>query len=238
MDWNSFFETILSTETEESAESLTMGNLFLVIGISFLCGIIIAGGYMLCRRKEGYQTSFILTILVMPVLTSMVIFFVGNKIARAFSIAGIFSIVRFRSMQTNPRDIAYIFFSVCTGLICGLGYVAYAVVVAVVLSVVMFLISLINFGEPKKKSMELKISVPEELNFDNVFDDIIKKYTLSYKLARIKTSDYGSLYVLSYYVVMSADADTRALIDELRVKNGNMDIALTVNCPEREAVNL
>ena len=227
-------ESIFNTGADTTTAHLTLTNLLAVVGSALLSGLIIAGGYLLCRRRYGQgSSSYVITLVVMPMIVGTIIFFVGNQIARAFSVAGIFSIVRFRSLPTNLRDIAYIFFTVCTGLICGLGYITFGVLVAILLSAIMFLISLVRVKD-LRNVYDLKIAVPETLNFKNVFDDVISKYVHTKKLIRIKTTDYGALYVLTYSIVLRDGADERSMLDELRARNGNMDVTLTLRCPEQE----
>ena len=227
---NSFLDTVFAADsaTGITENAFTIQNFLIVVFIGFICGLIISAGYILCNRKDGGLTpDMVITLLILPVLISLIIFFVGNQVARAFSIAGIFTIVRFRSVQTKPTDITYIFFTVVAGLISGLGYIWYSIIISVILTVIIYLIKLMKYGIPKTESVNLKITVPESLNFNNVFEEILEKYTVSYRLMRIKSTDYGSLFVINYFCVLKSTADRKMMLDELRTRNGNMDISLS-----------
>lgn len=234
---NEFLDTIFTIDqtTGVIGNVFSLQNFITIIMMGFVCGLIISAGYMLCNKTDGGFTSdMMITLLMLPVLVSLIMFFVGNQVARAFSIAGIFTIVRFRSIQTKPKDITYIFFTVVSGLINGLGYIWYALGIAIVLTTLIYLIKLLKYGTPKTESVNLKITVPEALNFDKVFEEVLDKYTVSYRLMRIKSTDYGSLFVLNYFCVLKSNANRREMLDELRTRNGNMDIALTATDFETE----
>ena len=234
---NAFLDTIFTIDqaTGTIGNVFTLQNFLTIVLMGFVCGLIISYGYILSNRKDGgFTADMMITLLMLPVLVSLIMFFVGNQVARAFSIAGIFTIVRFRSIQTKPKDITYIFFTVVSGLINGLGYIWYALGIAIVLTTLIFLIKLVKYGTPKTESVNLKITVPEALNFDNAFEEILDKYTVNYRLMRIKSTDYGSLFVLNYFCILKSTADRKKLIDELRTRNGNMDIAMSATDFENE----
>lgn len=217
-------ETIISSV---DGASFTLANTLIVIGVSIILGLVISFVYIKTHKREGYVPSFAVTLIMLPAIISIIILLVGNNVARAFSLAGAFSIIRFRSNPGEPKDISYVFFTLAVGLACGTGYIGYAVIVTVILCAVVIVLDVTKFAMPKTKSMQLKITVPEDLNFNNVFDDILGRYTTSWNIEKIKTKDFGSLYELCYRIQVSEDMDQKKFMDDLRSRNGNLNISLT-----------
>lgn len=201
-------------------ESSFIQNIF----FSFILGIIICITYMF-TNKETYSKDFTLTLLLLPIVISTIILTVGNNIAGAFSLAGIFSIVRFRSTPGNPRDITYILFTVGAGLlsstqnyISGLFFIIFVCLITILIT---------NFFYRSYSKIHLKILVPEDLNFENAFEEILQKYTKSYSLTSIQTRDLGSLYQLKYDAYIDKKINKKQMLDDLRIRNGNLNISLT-----------
>jgi hypothetical protein len=207
-------------------ETLSLGNTLIIITSALVLGLIISLTYMYTHREEGYAPSIPVTIIMLPAIISIIILLVGNSIARAFSLAGAFSLIRFRSAPGDPKDIAYVFFTLAVGLSCGIGYIGYASLFTAVMCLVMVVIMKTSFGRPKHDAMILKVTIPENLNFQGLFDDILKEYTASYHMKRIKSTDLGSLFEISYYLQLKQGADQKALMDALRCRNGNLNISL------------
>ena len=218
-------ETIITSTT---GESFTLMNSLLVIGTSIILGILISLVYMKTHEKNSFNSGFSTTLIMLPVIISIIILLVGNNVARAFSLAGAFSIIRFRSAPGDPKDIAYIFFTLAIGLTCGMGYITYAVLFTLILSAVMIGLHITKFTEPKNKNMQLKITVPEDLNYEGVFEEVLENYTNSYNIQRVRTRDFGSLFELTYTINLKSDINQKSFIDELRCRNGNLNISLTL----------
>lgn len=218
-------ETII---TSTNGESFTLMNSLLVIGTSIILGILISVVYMKTHEKNNFNSGFSTTLIMLPVIISIIILLVGNNVARAFSLAGAFSIIRFRSAPGDPKDIAYIFFTLAIGLTCGMGYVTYAVLFTLILSAVMIGLHITKFTESKNKNMELKITIPEDLNYEGVFEKVLDNYTNSYNIQRVRTRDFGSLFELTYTISLKPDINQKSFIDELRCRNGNLNISLTL----------
>lgn len=217
-------ETIISSTT---GESITLANTLIVIFSSIALGVAISFVYMMTNKDTSNQ-SFTTTLIILPVVIAMIILLVGNNVASAFSLAGAFSIIRFRSAPGSPKDIAYVFFTLAVGLTCGMGYIGYAVIFTTILCAVMVIIEFTDFATPKNKSMQLKITIPEDLNYEDAFEDILSKYANSYSIERIKTRDFGALFELNYKVQLKQDVNQKKFIDELRCRNGNLNIVLTL----------
>ncbi|MGG7178538.1 DUF4956 domain-containing protein [Clostridium paraputrificum] len=218
-------ETIISTTT---GESFTLTNALLVIGAATILGLVISLAYIYTHKKEGYSPSFPITLIMLPVIISIIILLVGNNVARAFSLAGAFSLIRFRSAPGDPKDIAYVFFTLAVGLTCGMGYIGYAVIFTLILCAVMILLYLTKFAMPKTKNMHLKITVPEDLNYEGAFEDLLNSYTNSWYIEKVKTRDFGALFEISYIINLKENVNQKKFIDDLRCKNGNLNIVLTL----------
>ena len=190
--------------------------------------VVICASYMKIHKDEVYSQGFTTTLIMLPVIISIIILLVGNNVARAFSLAGAFSIIRFRSAPGNSRDIAYIFFTLAVGLACGMGYIGYAIIFTIILCTVMFILNITKFTVPKTKMMTLKITIPEDLNFEGIFDEILNRYTTSWSISRIRTRDFGALFEINYNLSIKPEINQKQFIDELRCKNGNLNISLTL----------
>lgn len=214
--------------TSTLTDTLTIGTVINVIIASLVMGLFISFVYIRTRGKDGYSPGFIVTLIMLPAIIAIIILLVGNNVARAFSLAGAFSLIRFRSAPGDPIDIAYVFFTLAVGLACGMGYILYGALFAVVLCAVMVILSISKYGKPKAKNMQLKITIPEDTDFQNCFDDVLKHYTISYKIQRIKTSDFGSLFEIIYSIRLKNDINQKEFIDKLRCRNGNLSIVLNM----------
>ena len=217
-------DTILTSTT---GESLTLTNTLIILVVSIILGLIISISYMKTSKEEVVTSGFAITLIMLPAIISIIILLVGNNVARAFSLAGAFSIIRFRSEPKDPKDISYIFFSLAVGLSAGMGYILYAILFTIILCLIMFILKFINYAEPDKSCLELRITIPENLNYENVFDDVLKKYTSSWKFKKIKTKEFGSLFEITYSVVMNT-GNQKKFIDEVRCRNGNLGVILSV----------
>ena len=211
-----------------TGESVTITNSLLIVGTSIILGILISVVYMKTNQKSNLSSGFSTTLIMLPVIISIIILLVGNNVARAFSLAGAFSIIRFRSAPGDPKDIAYIFFTLAIGLTCGMGYIAYGFLFTLIISAVMIGLHITKFTEPKDKTMQLKITIPEDLNYEGIFEDILNNYTNYYNIQRVKTRDFGSLFELTYIINLKHNINQNSFIDELRCRNGNLNITLTL----------
>lgn len=215
-------DTIISSTT---GESFTLTNTLIILGVAIILGVLISIVYM--KTNKVYTEAFPLTLIMLPVIISIIILLVGNNVARAFSLAGAFSIIRFRSAPGNPKDLSYVFFTLAVGLALGMGYIGYGVLFTIILCVVMIILAKINFGDTKGNKLKLKITIPENMNYEDSFNDILDRFTTSWKLVRVKTKEFGALYELSYEVVMNPGTQ-KQFMDEVRTRNGNLTVSLTM----------
>ncbi len=198
------------------------------LGIALILGLILSLVYLFTSRKRGYTSDFPAAIVLLAPLMASVIFLVNSSVAAAVSLGGALALLRIRSDPRDTMDIASLLFAIVIGVGCGTGYYGVSIVITLLLCALMVILSALNFGVPKKNQFTLKIFVPEDLNFDGAFDDILDKYTDSWQLNQIKTSDFGSIYELKYHICLDESADRRALMDEIRTRNGNLDVFITL----------
>lgn len=219
----------LSTASVDAV--ITMTGLLAALGTALALGLIISLVYMKTDKNKLTSRSFALTLVMLPVVVTVIIVLVGSNVARAFSLAGAFSIIRFRSAPGDAKDITYVLFTMAVGLAAGMGYLLYAAIITAVLCVITALLELANFGQPKETAKILKIMIPENLDYQDAFNTILQKYTVSSKLCKIRTADLGSLYELSYCITTKNEVSDKAFIDELRCRNGNLNITLVLDAP-------
>ena len=221
-------ENLFNSILVNVSNDITPQTAILTILAAALFGGIIAFTYYKTQDDEIYQKSFAVTLLMLPIILSVIILFVGSNIARAFSLAGTLSIIRFRSAPGDPKDIGFIFFDIAAGLSCGVGLYGYGMMFVLALCIIIFIVSKGAFFEKKKIRKTLKITIPEDLNYQGAFDDILKKYTERFSLTKIKTTDLGALFELYYSVLMNDGENEQEFLNELRVRNGNLKIVLSV----------
>jgi uncharacterized membrane protein YhiD involved in acid resistance len=169
-----------------------------------------------------------------PTVIAIIILLIGSNVARAFSLAGAFSIIRFRSAPGDPKDIAYVLFTMAAGLSCGVGYFGYAILFTVFLCSLMFILNMLNFGVKKSSHKTLKITIPEDLDYEGAFDDVFDEFTKAYELKKVRTTDLGSLYELAYIITMDNQVNQKDFIDALRCRNGNLNITLSMHADAAE----
>ncbi|MGN1317949.1 MAG: DUF4956 domain-containing protein [Lachnospirales bacterium] len=221
-------DLLINSLTQSSGSDISVGLSIFTMFLSLVFGGIIALTYYITKDEGTYQRSFAITLLMLPIILSVIILFVGSNIARAFSLAGTLSIIRFRSAPGDPKDIGYIFFDIAAGLSCGVGLYFYGSLFVVILCIVLIIIEKTKAFGKKAEMKLLKITIPEDLNYEGVFDNILEEYTKKYKLIRIKTTDLGSLFELEYNVVMTCGKNQQEFINKLRCRNGNLNITLTM----------
>ena len=182
------------------------------------------GTALLCMYKSRYTQSFILTLAMLPAVVQVVIMLVNGNIGAGVAVAGTFSLVRFRSAPGTAREIGMIFLAMAIGLATGMGYVALAVFFFLVMAAFVLLLTCLRFGGGNGQERELKITIPENLDYEGLFDDLFQKYDRSARLERVKTTNMGTLYELHYSVVLKGERIPKEFLDELRCRNGNLNI--------------
>lgn len=210
------FESIFS-------DTLTLESVLLSIIVSLLLGLFVAYIHM---RTTKYTKNFIITLSILPLLVQIVMMMVNGNLGTSVAVLGAFSLIRFRSIPGNSREITSIFFAMTIGLATGMGQLILAIMLTIIIGFVLFILSKSKFGDKKISDQVLKITIPETLDYNNVFNDIFNEYLEEYKLFQVKTTSMGSLYELSYKVSLKDDLCSKKLMDDIRVRNGNLKIVL------------
>jgi len=205
-----------------TAGEITVTGFLICTAVSLVLGL---GCGFLCMYKNRYSQSFALTLAILPAIVQVVIMLVNGNIGAGVAVAGAFSLVRFRSANGSAKEIGLIFLAMAIGLACGMGYVAIAAVFFVILAVFMLALTAVRFGAGKEAERELRITIPEDLDYDGLFDDIFERYTATHTLEHVKTASMGTLYELRYRITLRDESQTKAFMDEVRTRNGNLTVA-------------
>lgn len=218
------FTSILSA----AGGNLTVIGAVVCTVASIILGLVISFVYM----SEGKcSKNFAVTLVTLPVLVQVVIMMVNGNLGTSVAILGAFSLVRFRSVPGTSKEICCVFFAMAIGLATGMGFITFAVMITLVISVLFLILSKTSFGETNSGVKQLKVTIPETLDYTEVFDDLFEKYTKEATLEKVKTTNLGSMFELHYDIILKDDKQEKALIDELRCRNGN----LTIMCSRPQA---
>lgn len=218
-------ESILS----ESVATVSLSNSLICVFVAILMGVIISVTHKFTSKTTP---NFLLTLTILPVLVQVVIFLVNGNLGTAFAVAGAFSLVRFRSMPGNSKEIVSVFWAMATGLGLGMGYVLYTSLITIIVALLVILVTKITNSLEDVSERKLKIIIPENLDYEEVFNDLLKKYTSKSELKKVKTTNMGSMYELSYMVHLKKNIKEKEFMDEIRCRNGNMLVML-----ERQELN-
>ena len=202
---------------------ITTSAFFLCTAFSLLLGLGTAALSMF-RSKGSCSQSFVLTLVVLPALVQIVIMMVNGNIGAGVAVAGAFGLIRFRSAPGSAKEIGLVFLATAIGLATGMGYIWVAAAFFVIITVFYLLLMQAGFGAGAADERDLKITIPESLDYEGLFDDLFRKYTRSAELARVKTTNMGTLYELSYKIVLLDAGATKEFLDEIRTRNGNLTI--------------
>lgn len=217
-------ESILGVN--EQPNVITLGTAVTYMVAAIVLGLLLGVVYVLITERTKRSIGFIVSLLMLPAVVAVVIVLVGSNVARAFSIAGVFSLVRFRSAPGEGKDISLVFMAMASGLACGLGYISLAFAVTIVLGVIVVVCFKVLANFFKDESKQLRVLIPEDMDYNGAFDDLFAQYTSKANLEKVKTTNMGTLFELTYQVEMKADVNEKKFIDDLRCRNGNLTITL------------
>lgn len=206
-----------------SSSNISMSTFLIDIGTALVIGFLIALANM---YKNSYTKSFVVTLAVLPAVVAMVIMMVNGSIGAGIAVAGTFSLVRFRSAPGSAKEIAAVFLAMAAGLTCGMGYLLYALLFVTIVLTAILLYSLSKFGSRSSKYRTMTVTIPEVLDYTDIFDDLFKKYTDECTLTQMKTSNMGSLFKLTYNLKLKTEDIEKAFIDDIRCRNGNLEIII------------
>ncbi len=216
------FESIFSTTT------LTLLNVVTCVVSAIVLGLVTAFTYM---KTSRYSKNFVVTLCLLPLLVFVVMVMVNGSLGSSIAVLGAFSLIRFRSLPGTSKEIASIFLAMALGLSIGMGQIVFAIFITIISNLLMYLLYRFKFGEPKEQTRILKVLIPEDLDYQDIFNEIFEKYTTKCQFVGIKTVNMGSIYELSYEISMD-HTKVKEFIDALRVRNGNLKISI-----EREMIN-
>ena len=202
---------------------ITTSAFFICTAVSLLLGLG-AAALSMYKSKGRNSQSFVLTLAILPALVQSVIMMVNGNIGAGVAVAGAFGLIRFRSAPGSAKEIGLVFLTTAVGLATGMGYIWVAAAFFVIITLFYLLLTKTGFGAGAADERDLKITIPENLDYEGLFDDLFRKYTRSAELSRVKTTNMGTLYELSYKIVLQDAGATKAFLDELRTRNGNLTI--------------
>jgi hypothetical protein len=220
------FTSILTTTTE----ALSVTNAIVCLVSSLVLGLAIAFTYMSGKK---YTKNFVVTLVLMPILVQLVIMMVNGNLGTGVAVMGAFSLVRFRSVPGSSKEIIFIFFAMAVGIATGMGFITFAFASTIAICLVFMALYKCGFGESSASERSLKITIPENLDYTNVFDDLFERYLKSSDLFKVKTTNLGSMFELHYDVILNNIEEEKSFIDDIRCRNGN----LTIICSRKHAQN-
>ena len=229
---DALFTSVLGT-TESAMGTVTAEGFWWCTLASIVLGLVCALIYM---YKHEYSKNFVVTLALMPVIVQMVITLVNGNLGAGVAVMGVFNLVRFRSIAGTAKDIGSVFLAMAIGLATGMGYIGVAAILTLVVGVFNLVYVTTPFGNVRPKGKTLKITVPEDLEFEGLFDEVLDRYTAAKELLNVQTTNMGSLYQIEYKVSMKAEGLEKKMIDELRCLNGNLKISLGMAKTSKEVL--
>ena len=201
--------------------SFTLGQFLIAVLASMVLGFVVSIYYMF---RNTYSKSFVPSLILIPAIECVVIIMINGNMGAGIAVAGSFALIRFRSARGSAKDLTAIFMAMAIGIICGTGYIGIAVLFTLIVCVVGMFLSFVKYGECDVKLRYLKITVPENLNYDEAFEEVLDNYCSSYEIEKVKTLSLGSLFRVDYSIVMKDTSKIKAMIDDLRIRNNNLEI--------------
>lgn len=220
------FTSILTSATD----TLSVTNAAACLAVSLILGLAISYTYM---SSKTYTKNFAITLALMPVLIQIVIMMVNGNLGTGVAVMGSFSLVRFRSVPGSSKEISFIFFAMAVGIATGMGFLTFAAAVTAAICLIFMILYKTGFGDGDQTERMMKVTIPENLDYSDIFDDLFQKYTKSSSLTKVKTTNLGSMFELHYNVVLKNSAEEKSFIDDIRCRNGN----LTIVCSRKHAQN-
>lgn len=201
--------------------AMTLSAFLMCLFSALILGVLTA---LVFSFRSKHSNSLMLALALLPPIVTLVIMMVNGNIGAGLAVAGTFSLVRFRSAPGTAREICGLFMSTAIGISCGMGFIGIAAVFYLVMAAFLLLLTFFRFGEAASSQRQLKITIPENLDYDGLFDDIFDKYTSHHELVKVKTSNMGTLYELTYSINLKTSDVSKQFIDDIRCRNGNLNI--------------
>lgn len=222
-NFNDIFKGLFDTEF---TAVISITDFLFCLGVALLIGLIMSVSYMF---RSKYTKSLVITLATLPAAVCVVIMTVNGNIGTGVAVAGAFNLVRFRSVPGSAKEIAMLFLAMAAGLIAGMGYVAFALLFTIIMCLAVIVYNMFSMGSKKntEKYKTIRITIPEDLDYTGVFDDIFKEYTNGYEIVKVKTTNMGSMFRLTYNISLKDPAKEHELIDRIRERNGNLEISVS-----------
>ena len=205
------------------ASGLTPAAFLICTCSALILGLLVSISFSF---RSQFSKSFAITLALLPAVVQVIIMMVSGSVGAGVAVAGTFSLVRFRSEAGTARQIGALFLSVALGIACGMGYVVLAVVFFAIVTLFFLLLTTVGFGEHGTAQRDLRITIPESLDYEGIFDDLFQTYTTSHTLERVKTTNMGTLYELRYTIAIKDEKQIKPFLDEIRTRNGNLTVIL------------
>ena len=220
---DSLFQGIFDSS---STVSISAGNFLLCIGAALILGLILAA---VGSFRNRVSHSYAVTLALLPAVVCVIIMMVNGNIGAGVAVAGAFGLVRFRSQPGTAREIVLLFLAMGAGMITGMGYIGYGFLFTAVLAILCLVYESIGFGSGKKEALYkvIRVTIPENLDYTGIFDDLFERYTDKNELVSVKTSNMGSMFKLIYEVQLKNLSEEKEMIDEMRMRNGNLEISVS-----------
>ncbi|MCR4567634.1 MAG: DUF4956 domain-containing protein [Pseudobutyrivibrio sp.] len=212
------------TQTQAVIYSLVAGVLGLIISLTYM-------------NTGKNSKNFARTLIILPILVSIVMIVVNGNLGTSLAVVGAFSLVRFRSLQGSSRDIGFIFFSMSIGIVCSVGLLPLAAILTLIICAIHFILNVCGYASLGAEEKDLKITIPENLDYSDIFDDIFDQFTVSHKMLIVRTTNMGSMYEINYRVRLKDDSKEKEFLDSIRTRNGNLTV-ICGRCDINEADEL
>lgn len=208
---------------EGTTTAVSLVDCLICIGVAIVLGGVISFTHKITTKTTP---NFLLTLAILPALVQVIILLINGNLGTSLAVAGAFSLIRFRSMPGNSKEIVSVFWAMATGLALGMGYIFYSIIITIIVAILVIVLSKIVEKDTDVSQRKLKIVIPENLDYEEIFDDIFTKYTDKVELKKVKTTNMGSMYELVYLISMKKDQKEKSFMDEIRCRNGNMLVML------------
>ena len=225
--------TALSTTTAEVEITNSLAVIYSVV--AGILGLIISLTYIKTGNK--ISKNFARTLITLPILVCIVLLVVNGNFGTSIAVLGAFSLVRFRSLQGSSRDISFIFFSMTIGIVCAVGEVILATILTTAICIIYFILNAIKYGANNTEEKDLKITIPENLDYSDIFDDLFERYTKEHRQIAVRTTNMGSMYEINYRVKLKNEREEKQFLDDIRMRNGNLTV-ICGRCDMNEAEEL
>lgn len=225
-------ENLLQSIFNTTSNSISIQSFLACVFTALFNGVLLC---ILTKGKQRYNETFVISVALLPAAVCVIIMMVNGNLGASLSVAGAFSLVRFRSAQGNARQITTVLIAMTAGLIIGMGYLVLSVIYTLLLAGAMNILSAVMERTKNRQERFLYVTIPESLNYTDVLEPVLNEYVSEKELEHIRTVNMGSLFKLTYRITMKPDKNEKQMIDDLRCVNGNLEIHVAKSEPVETA---